>query len=205
MAVWPTIFCSKGICGMVRGEELRLKRMEWEQMEYGDTLTLVRSTPVRALTDTGSSASRRFTSPVTRLPSPLKMTISLVLAKGAATLPAIWTNIDRLLRKHYWGPAMGCINCDEPATTHICGADLGQSLQHQSCFGSVAILLVGLSFQPHLLSLCLSYCFNRCSLCLANKADLFSLCLSRQHSLCPGHTSVSQYYISFLYLTVSLT
>ena len=53
-------------------------------------LTLVRSTPVRALTETGSSASRRFTSPVTRLPSPLKMTISFVLDRGAATLPAIY-------------------------------------------------------------------------------------------------------------------
>lgn len=54
------------------------------------SLTLVRSTPVRALTETGSSASRRFTSPVRRLPSPLRMTISLVLARGAATLPAIY-------------------------------------------------------------------------------------------------------------------
>lgn len=98
---------------------------------------------------------------------------------------------------------MGCINCDEPATTYICGTDLWQSLQHQSCFGSVAILLVGLSFKPHLLSLCLSYRFNRCSLCLTDEADLFSLCLSRQHSLCPGHTSVSQCYLSFLYLLAS--
>lgn len=55
-------------------------------------LTLVRSTPVRALTETGSSANRRLTSPVTRLPSPLRMTISLVLARGAATLPAIWSH-----------------------------------------------------------------------------------------------------------------
>lgn len=51
--------------------------------------TFERSTPVRALTVTGSSAKRRLTSPVTRLPSPLRMIISLVLPKGAATFPAI--------------------------------------------------------------------------------------------------------------------
>lgn len=51
--------------------------------------TFVKSTPVSALTETGSSASRRFTSPVTWFLFPLRMTISLVLAKGAATWEAI--------------------------------------------------------------------------------------------------------------------
>lgn len=64
----------------------------WTAVFNFQTLTLVRSTPVRALTDTGSSANRRVTSPVTRLPSPLRMTISLVLDRGAATLLAIWQN-----------------------------------------------------------------------------------------------------------------
>lgn len=94
MAVWPTIFCSRGICGGVRGEGTQRKASWREPSEGGGALTLVRSTPVRALTDTGSSANRRFTSPVTRLPSPLKITISLVLASGAATLPAIWGDAD---------------------------------------------------------------------------------------------------------------
>lgn len=64
--------------------------------------------------------------------------------------------------------------------------DLGQSLQDQSCFGSIAVLLVGFSLQPHLLGLCLTHCFNRGSLCLTDEADLLSLCLRRQHLLCPG-------------------
>ncbi len=60
-------------------------------------LTFDKSTPVSALTDTGSSANRRFTSPVTRLPSPLRMTISLVLANGAATLEAIYKEMVKFL------------------------------------------------------------------------------------------------------------
>lgn len=81
-----------------QGVELEWKGWSWKGAEgYYYThsflgtlfLTLVRSTPVRALTETGSSANRRLTSPVTRLPSPLKITISLVLERGAATLPAI--------------------------------------------------------------------------------------------------------------------
>lgn len=55
----------------------------------GETPTLDRSTPVRACTEAGSSASRRFTSDVTLLLSPLRTTISSTLVSGAAILAAI--------------------------------------------------------------------------------------------------------------------
>lgn len=51
--------------------------------------TLDRSTPVRACTEAGSSASSRFTSDVTLLLSPVRTTISSTLVNGAATLAAI--------------------------------------------------------------------------------------------------------------------
>lgn len=50
---------------------------------------LDRSTPVRACTEAGSSASSRFTSDVTLLLSPLRTTISSTLVSGAAILAAI--------------------------------------------------------------------------------------------------------------------
>lgn len=58
-------------------------------MEAAEGRTLARSTPVRACTEAGISASRRFSSVVTLLPSPLRITISSTLARGAATLAAI--------------------------------------------------------------------------------------------------------------------
>lgn len=67
----------------------------------------------------------------------------------------------------------------------MCVTDLGQGLQDQSSLGSIAVLLVGFSFQPHLLSLCLSHRFDGGGLRLTDKADLFGLCLRRQHLLCP--------------------
>lgn len=74
--------------------------------------TFERSTPVRALTVTGSSASRRFTSPVTRLPSPLRITISLVLPKGAATFPAIW-------KTSHW-----LVNLFDPTLNKVCVSEI---------------------------------------------------------------------------------
>jgi len=56
----------------------------------GAGLTFVRSTPVMARTEAGISASRRFTSDVVLLLSPLRITISSTLERGAATLAAIW-------------------------------------------------------------------------------------------------------------------
>ena len=55
----------------------------------GSTPTLDRSTPVRACTEAGSSASSRFTSEVTLLLSPLRTTISSTLVRGAEILAAI--------------------------------------------------------------------------------------------------------------------
>ena len=55
----------------------------------GETPTLDRSTPVKACTEAGSSASSRFTSDVTLLLSPLRTTISSTLVSGAAILAAI--------------------------------------------------------------------------------------------------------------------
>lgn len=52
-------------------------------------LTLDRSTPVRACTEAGSSASSRLISDVTLLLSPLRTTISSTLVRGAAILAAI--------------------------------------------------------------------------------------------------------------------
>lgn len=51
--------------------------------------TFERSTPVRACTEAGSSASSRFTSDVTLLLSPLRTTISSTLVRGAEILAAI--------------------------------------------------------------------------------------------------------------------
>lgn len=67
-----------------------------------------------------------------------------------------------------------------------CATHLGQGLQDQSGLGSIPVLLVSLSFQSHLLSLCLSHRFNGGGLCLADEADFLGLCLGRQHLLCPG-------------------
>lgn len=67
-----------------------------------------------------------------------------------------------------------------------CNTDLGQGLQDQSSLGSVTVLLVSLSFQSHLLSLCLSHRFNGGGLCLTDEADFLCLCLGSQHLLCPG-------------------
>lgn len=64
--------------------------------------------------------------------------------------------------------------------------DLWQSLQDQSSLGSITVLLVGFSLQPHLLSLCLSHRLDGAGFSLTNEADLLSLCLGCQHLLCPG-------------------
>lgn len=183
--IWRFGRPSSAVEASVEGGESQLERTWGRRTEHGATLTLVRSTPVRALTVTGSSASRRFTSPVTRLPSPLRMTISLVLANGAATLPAIWTQADGFFEK-------ALLNTDSSvrataAPTPACAADLGQRLQDQGRFGGLSVLLVGLSFQPHLLSLRLPHRFDRRGLGLADEADLLGLCLGRQHRLCPRH------------------
>lgn len=53
-------------------------------------LTFVRSTPVMARTEAGTSARRRFTSDMVLLFSPLRITISSTLERGADTLAAIW-------------------------------------------------------------------------------------------------------------------
>lgn len=63
--------------------------------------------------------------------------------------------------------------------------DLGQSLQDQGGLGGVAVLLVGLGLQSHLLSLSLSHRLNGAGLGLADEADLLGLCLGRQHLLGP--------------------
>lgn len=64
--------------------------------------------------------------------------------------------------------------------------DLGQSFQDQSCLGSLAVLLVGFSLQPHLLSLRLPHSFNGGSLSFTDAADLLGLCLCGQHLPYPG-------------------
>lgn len=57
-------------------------------------LTLVRSTPVMARTEAGTSARRRFTSDMVLPLSPLRIMISSTLERGADTLAAIWGSRD---------------------------------------------------------------------------------------------------------------
>lgn len=76
--------------GRLKSEQLRAILHTQEPLAAAGTqLTFVRSTPVMARTEAGISASRRFTSDVTLLLSPLRTTISSTLESGAATLAAI--------------------------------------------------------------------------------------------------------------------
>lgn len=194
--VWPTIFCSRGTCeGEGRDSVAGGFNDNWWSTAtlspWSDPLQWEHLPTPGARRGGGSPPQWRDFLPRSKWQSHWFWTVVQPPWQQSEHIKDVcWESAPEEVR--FLGDGGNAPERVTPAKACVCAADLGQSLQDQGYFGSFSVLLVSLSFQPHLLSLGLSHCFNGGSLCLADKADLISVCLSSQHSFRPGHAAIFQ-------------